>query len=275
MSLRAEIHDALDEVSPAAPHLELQVTRLLREQAQDKQAAGRRGAAAPWTRRFRGAMALVAAALVLVLIGGLILEGRLLRDMNVPLPAINQAELKKLETRSLRFPVVNAGDPCPVSPLTDTSAHSPVPLVFGAGPVYSTPVGIDTSTAWGTWMSLSLVVDNTIVSGLVLIRAKDLQTGEPVVFVRYPFSQVGDPGQGIAAGAVLGSQVVQQETVQLHPELVIDTSRVYVGTRKGDWPIYKSSMGLPKTAAGCIGLQLDGVLNDRTTFTELLVISAF
>jgi hypothetical protein len=274
VSLRAEIHDALDEVSPAAPHLELRVTRLILEQGREPRVVTRRAGRTVWTRRFRGAGALVAAALLLVLIGGLILEGRMLRDMSIPPPAINQAQLKKLETRSLQFPVVKAGDPCPVSPLTDVSAHGGIPLAFGTGPVYSTPLLIDTSTIWGTWMSLSLEVDNTMVSGLVLVRAKDLQTGESVVFARYPFSQVGDPGRGIAAGPVLGSQVVQQETVQLHPAVVIDTSRVYAGTRKGDWPIYKSSMGVPKAATGCLGLQVDGVLIDGTTFTELVVLNA-
>lgn len=275
MSLRAEIQDALDEVSPAAPHLELRVTRLLHEQEQNKNAARPRGARAPSTRRFRGVMTLVAAALLLVLIGGLILEGRMLRDMSVPPPTINQAQLKKLETRSLQFPVVKAGDPCPVSPLTDMSAHGAIPLAFGAGPVYATPLTIDLArTSWGTWMILSLEVDTTMASGQVLIRAKDLQTGEMVVFARYPFSQVNDPGQGIPAGKVIGSQDVHQETVQLHPEVVIDTSRVYVGTKKGDWPVYKTYMGVPKSATGCVGFQVDGALTGGATFTELVVLSS-
>lgn len=275
MSLRAEIHDALDEVSSPAPHLEVRVTKLLLDEARDKKFALPRGGPARWPRGFRGVVTLVAAALVVVLTGGLILEGRLLRDMNAPAPAINQSELKKLETRPLQFPVIKAGEPCPISPLTDTSAHGPEALVFGTGPVYSAPLGYGlTPTNWGAWMVLSLQVDTTMASGLILVRARDLKTGATVVFTRYPFKPVGDPGDGVPAGRLIGSQLVLGETVQLYPELAIDTSRAYVGTKIGDWPIYKSYMGYPKTATGCIGFQVDGVMTNGTTFTELLVVSA-
>jgi hypothetical protein len=274
MSLRAEIHDALDEVSPPALHLELRVTGLL-DHARDKKVVLPRGGRARWSKRFRGVVTLVAAALVVVLIGGLILEGRLLRDMNAPPQTISQAELRRLETRPLQFPVLKPGDTCPISPLTDTSAHGPEALVFGMGPVYSTPLGYYfTTTNWGAWTMLSLQVDTTKASGLILIRARDLQTSALVVFTRYPFSPVGQAGDGIPTGRVIGSQVVQGETAQLYPELVIDTSRAYEGTKKGDWPIYKSFIGYPKTASGCLGFQVAGVQTDGTAFTELLVLSA-
>jgi hypothetical protein len=275
MSLRTEIHDALDEVSPRAPHLELKVTELLLDHARDKKVVLRRDDRARWSKRFRGVVTLVAAALVVVLIGGLILEGRLLRDMNAPATTISQAELKRLETRSVQFPVVKPGDPCPISPLTDTSDHGPIPLVYGLGPVYATPLTFDlTRTSWGTWLILSLEVDTTKATGLILIRARDLQTSTMVVFARYPFNAVGEAGDGIATGRVIGSEVVHNEKVQLYPELVIDTSRTYAGTMKGDWPIYKSYMGSPKTATGCIGFQVDGVQSDGTNFTELFVVNA-
>jgi hypothetical protein len=274
MSLRAEINEALDEVSPEAPQLEAQVARLLLAQMPDKRVAARRDARTRWTRGFRGVITLVAAALVVVLIGGLILAGQLLRGMNAPPPGINQAALKQLEARPLQLPVVKPGDACNVSPLTDVSAHGPEALLFGQGPVYFSSLGyFSFTTDWGTWMALSSTVDTTTASGLVLIRAQDLQTRIPVVFVRYPFSPVGEPGDGIATGTVLGSEVVNGQTVQLHPQVVIDTSRMYAGTRNGNWPIYKSYMGIPKTATGCLGFQVDGVHTDGTTFTELIVVS--
>ncbi|HXM73103.1 MAG TPA: hypothetical protein VN940_07755 [Candidatus Dormibacteraeota bacterium] len=274
MSLRAEIHDALDEVTPPAPHLELRVTGLL-DQVQDKKVLLPRGGRARWTRRFRGVVALVAAALVVVLIGGLMMEGRLLRDMNAPPQTISQAELSRLETRPLQFPAVKPGEACPVSPLTDTSAYGSEPLVFGTGPVYATPLGIlFTRTNWGAWTILALQVEPTKASGLILIRARDLPTSALVVFTPYPFGGVLQPGDGIPTGRVIGSQVVQGETVQLYPELVIDTSRPYELTRKGDWPIYTSFIGYPKAATGCLGFQVDGVGTDGTAFTELLVLSA-
>jgi hypothetical protein len=274
MSLRAELHDAIDEVSPPAPHLELRVTQLLIDHEGDKKVVRPPAGRARWTKGVRGVLTLVAAALVVALIGGLVLEGRLLRELNPPTPAVNQSELKKLETRTLQFPVVKTGDPCPISPLTDTSANGPEGLVFGTGPVYLTPLGHGkTTTNRGTWMVLSLQVDTTKASGLILIRASDLQTGTQVVFTRFPLNAVGAPGDGIPTGKVIGSQVIYGETVQLHPELVIDTSRVDVGTRWGDWPIYKSYMGFPKTATGCVGFQVDGVMTGGATFTELIVVS--
>src|ERR1700674_4826636 len=105
MSLRAEIHDALDEVTPPAPHLELRVTGLL-DQVQDKKVLLPRGGRDRWTRRFRGVVALVAADLVVVLIGGLMMEGLLLRDMNAPPQTLTLAELSRMETRPPQFPAV-------------------------------------------------------------------------------------------------------------------------------------------------------------------------
>ena len=274
MSLRAEIHDALNEVTPPAPHLEVRVTGLLLEHVKDKRVVLRRGGRVRWTNRYGGVVTLVAAALVVVLIGGLILGGRLLREMNAPAHTINQTELKGLEVRPLQFPVVKPGATCPISPLSDTSAHSAEAFVFGTGPVYATPLQSTWSTTiWGTWTVLSLMVDTTNASGLILIRGTDLQTNAMVVFTRTPFHAVDEPGDGIATGRAIESQVVEGEKEQLYPELVIDTSRVYVGTKKGDWPIYKAFMGYPKTATGCLGFQVDGVYTDGITFTELLVIS--
>lgn len=272
MSLRAEIHDALDEVTPAAPHLEALISGLLLDPTADRKVVRRRGRDVRWTRSFRGVVTLVAAALVVVLIGGLILGGHIWRDLHAqpqPINRINQVELRNLEARALNIPLVQPGDACPISASTDVSGHSPDAYVFGAGPVYLTPTASSSArTDWGTWTPLGLVVD-TSASGPILIRARDLQTGQMVVFAQYPLHAIDDPGDGIPAGRVLGSQVVEGEAEQLYPELVVDTSRAWIGTKKGDWPIYKGYMGYPKGATGCLGFQIDGA-----TFTELVIVSA-
>ncbi|HEX9096759.1 MAG TPA: hypothetical protein VF990_11735, partial [Candidatus Dormibacteraeota bacterium] len=231
MTLRAEIHDAVDEVTPPAPHLEFQVKKLLLDGERQMKAGVRSGGRALSINRFRGVVTLVAAALVVVLIGGLILGGRLLRDMNAPAHPINQTELTRLEARPVQFPVVRAGATCPISPVTDTSAHSLAWPVFGIGPVYVTPLeGISARTDWGAWTVLSLLVDTTNASKLILIRGTDLETNAMVVFTRTPLHAADDPGDGIATGRVIGSQVVEGERQQLYSELVIDTSRAYAGT---------------------------------------------
>jgi hypothetical protein len=272
MSLRAEIHDAFDEGMPPALDLEFRVTRLLLEPARGEKVVLRRDSRARWAKPFRSVVTLVAAALVVVLIGSLIVGVRIWRDLqNQPqtISRINQVELKSLESRALRFPVVQPGDTCPASPSTDVSAHTPIAYVFGVGPVYTAPLASSSSrTDWGTWTELALVVD-TKVSGPILIRGQDLQTSDKIVFARYPLHAIDDPGDGIPAGRVIGNQVVEGENEQLYPELVIDTSRHWVGTKNGNWPIYKSFMGYPQAAKGCLGFQIDGL-----NFTEWVIVSA-
>jgi len=264
MSLRAEIRAAIDDVTPPAPALQQKVVAYVMAGERDRVVRLHRPRNR-WTRSFRGPMTLVAAALLVVLIGGLVLGGRLLRDMNAPPQGINQAQLKSLESRPVHLPTVQPGAECPTSPLTDLSAHGPQAFLLGEGPVYSTRLAYrNETTNWGTWYVLSLTVDTTTASGPILIRGEDLQTHAQVLFARAPLS----PGYGFPAGTVVRTDVLGGVTTQLYPEAVLDLTRPYEGTKKGDWPVYKSTMGYPKAATGCIGLQVDGA-----GFTEHLVIN--
>jgi len=268
MSLRNEIRAALDDVTPPAPALEHKVETFV--MAGDRVRILRpRRPSVHWTRRFRGPLSLVAAVLVLVLIGGLVLGGRLLREMNAPPQGINQADLKRLESHPLRaFPTVRPGDPCPTSSLTDVSAHGPEDVLLGDGPVYSSRLGGQsvTRTNWGTWSVWSVLVDTTKASGPILIRARDLPTHAEVVFGWQ--TAHGQAGDGIPAGTATGTDVVLGETEHLYPEAVLDLAHPWPLTKAGDWPIFKTFMGYPKAAVGCIGFQIDGA-----GFTELLVVN--
>jgi hypothetical protein len=276
MSMRAEIHDALDEALPPAPDLEFRVTRLLIDRAQGAKDVVRRPGRTRWTMPLRGVGGLVAAALVVLLIGGLIVGGHVWLEQRTQPQTINHinvAELKKLESRPLlKLPVIQPGS-CPTSPVTDVSAHSADGFVFGAGPVYLTPTASSSGTTdWGTWTPLGLVVD-TKVAGPILIRARDLETGETVLFARYPLHAIDDPGDGIPAGKMLGNQILEGENEQTYAELVIDTSRRWVGTNTGTCPINMVNMVYPKKATGCLGFQIDGTNIDGTNFTEWVVVS--
>jgi hypothetical protein len=269
MSLRAEIHDALDEVTPPAARLEAQVTAFILDGARTKKFATRSHSRVHWTKRFRGVVTLLAAALVVLLMGGLILGGRLLREMYASPQTINQVELKKLEARQLKLPVVSPSAACPISQLTDVSGHGPNVLMRGQGPVYSESLGYNAATTdWGSWSSTALMVDPTKASGPILIRARDLQTNQMVVFALLPFSAAGVAGDGIPTGSVIRNEVILGSTEKVYPEEVLDTSHPYPGTKKGDWPLYKVFLGYPKSATGCIGLQIDGA-----GFTEVVVVS--
>jgi hypothetical protein len=268
VSLRAEIHAAFDEIAPSMHGLPERVV-----QAALTEAPGRR-AKARWVFRMRPSVALVAALVLIALVVGTLIGGTLLRDWrnwsNAHPPQINQNELKRLESETLQLPVVLPGDSCPTSPLTNVSGHGGESFMFGKGPVYSSPLGFNaTTTDLDTWGSFDLMVDTTKTSGLVLIRAKDLQTKDAVVFVRFPYSAASAAGNGIPTGGKLGTEVILGESEQVYAEEVLDTSRPYPGTKKGEWPIFKSFMGYPKTATGCIGFQIDG-----DHFTEVVVVSA-
>jgi hypothetical protein len=266
MSLRADIHSAIDEVAPPSPMLASQVVAFVVRESRVRRATSSRRS---WAFPVRWSASLVAAALVVVLIGAAIIGGRVWRDWNVyqGQQTLN-AKVAALEARPLLLPAYGAS--CPISSLTDVSAHSPDSLMYGDGPVYSVGAGYNSmTTTWGTWTTWSLRVDTTNVSGPILVRARDLQTNEDVVFVRIPFSVVGQAGDGIPTGRVIRNDVLQGQTEQVYPELVLDLSRPYPGTKKGDWPIFKSYLGLPKTAkGGCIGFQVDGA-----TFQEWIVVS--
>ena len=275
MSLRAEIRAAIDDVTPPAPTLQHKVEAFVVANGRDRVVPMHRPRT-QWSRPFRGPMSLVAAVLLVVLIGGLVLGGRLLRDLNAPPQTINQAELKRLESRPLRaMPSVRPDDPCPTSPLTDVSAHGPEAVLLGDGPVYSTRLGAQsvTSTNWGTWSVWSVLVDKTKASGPILIRARDLQTHAEVVFGWNPLTANGQAGDGIPTGRATGTDVVLGQTEHLYPEVVLDLSRPFALTKAGDWPIFKSFIGYPKAAAGCIGFQIDGTNFTGTNFTELIVVS--
>src|SRR5207245_8953451 len=95
MSLRAEIHDAIDEVTPPAPMLASRVGAYVL--AEDR--VVRRPRLGTWMRPLRGMAGVLAAALVVVLVAGRVVGGRGGRDGNRtvtrPMP-INATQLKPL-----------------------------------------------------------------------------------------------------------------------------------------------------------------------------------
>lgn len=268
MSLRADFHAAFDEVAPSTRGLSQRVVQTTLAEAPE------RGRKQRWMFRMRAPMSMVAALLLIAMAAGALVGVSLLRDWRhwstANPPQVNQTMLKSLEARPLQLPVVAIDAKCPTSALTDVSGHGPESFMFGNGPVYSSPLGFNlTTTDWGTWGSFDLKVDTTKTSGLILVRAQDLQTNMGAVFALFPSSAPGAAGDGIPAGRRVGHDVILGVSEQLYAEEVIDTSRPYSGTKKGEWPIFKSFMGYPKAAAGCIGFQIDG-----GNFMEMVVVSA-
>jgi hypothetical protein len=265
VSLRGQINDALDEITQPAPALERKVTSYVfavqRRNRMLVPAQRRR----LLTTRFRDMAAIVAALLVLALIGGLIFGGRLLRDFHSsPVPAVNQGELKKLEARPLKTmpPMLSTGE-CPVGPVgTDfrdgRAVGTGLMRSFGGAPAAY-------GSNWGKW-NLSYFVVNPTARGLFLVRARDLRSGQPVFFSGN-LSGVDDPGMGraVLAGTVAGRDEVNGVAVQLHPELVVNASAPSDSASNPEIaPLWTAYVGYPKGASGCVFFQVD---HDDTTDT--------
>src|SRR2546425_5338624 len=265
MSLRAEIHDAIDEVTPPAPMLASRVGAYVL--AEDR--ARRRPRLASWMRPLRGMAGVLAAALVVVLLAGRGLGGRLGRDWNTnvnrPMP-INHAQLKALEDRPLNLPVLEAGAACPVGPIVSTPKESSLgPLAYndGNGPVYAQGTGLRYGTSWGTYILTGYAVKPSY-NGLILIRARDLQTKAVVVFAHNPLLDIY---YSVPSGQRVGTDFVLEHRVQKYTELALQPQNMYTDLATW-WPGSGTLQGFPKGSSGCIGFQVDGA-----GFTEHFVVS--
>ena len=264
MSFRAEIHDAIDEVTPPAPMLASRVGAYVL--AEDR--VVRRPRLGTWMRPLRGMAGVLAAALVVMLLAGLVLGGRLWRDWNTnvnrPMP-ITHTQLKALEDRPLNLPVIEAGAACPISLLDSPAGPGLGPLVYGdgVGPVYAQGTGLRYGTSWGTYILTGYVVRPTF-TGLVLIRARDLQTNQMVVFAHNPVNK--DYYGAIPSGNVAGKDFVLEHQVLTYTELALQTEKMYREVA-AFWPLAGTLQGFPNGSSGCIGFQVDGA-----GFTEHFVV---
>jgi len=232
MSLRADITSAYDEIAPPAPQLQAQIRMSVSAEA--RAASQSRRTRGPWMASLRGTMALVGALLVV----RLILHWSFFNIR--PAPPGQPSELAQLESRPLHLPDMKAGDACP--------ADAPRVSIYGSGPAYGgAPLASYYShkTSWGDYWDIELVVDAG-VKGLVLVRARDLRTNQPVIFVG---AYAGGPG--------IGSDTVDGKVVRQHLELVLDTSHPQLD-EAGLQLMWSFTAGLANGYSACTGWQIDG-----------------
>ena len=209
MSLRTDIHAALDELAPVSAGAE---QRLI---AAPPRHSDHRARPTRWRSYVKTPLALVAVFVLIALIAGMLVGGRLLRDweaqsQTIPGGHVNQQDVRPLEGRTLTLPLVSASDPCAGGPWDATTGwwgRGPVYLysLFGSG--YSVPQ----RGAWGNYF-LFHVKTPAGMKGPLLIRARDLVSGQALVFVgRYAY------------GPAVGADVVAGTPVQQHSELAIQT----------------------------------------------------
>lgn len=265
MSLRTEIRAALEEFAPPAPHLDRDVRDTLHALQRPLLVARR-----PMPR-LRVSLSLVAAAIIVALMAGLVLAGRQLVQSNTPAwpsHVINQAEVKSLEARPLQLPAVPTGAACPEGPLTTDAPYPGPPFAYGGGPVYASK-GERGMDSWGTWAVVTYTIDPRY-SGIMLVRARDLRTGQSIVFADFP-RNTGSHAEYTAPGVPTGTRAgthydpVWNQTVKVYSEFVIlPPGPAFQGP---GWPGSFATVGIPGSASGCVGFQVDG-----SGFTEVYVV---
>lgn len=248
MSLRKQIHAAFDEVAPPTLGVPERVVQTALAEGPSRRRRER------LMLRLRVPLSMVAVFVAIALVVGVLIGGRLMQDWNSfrnPAPAGGgQSQLVQLESRPIVLPTPASLLDCKTGPYNSAGS-------YGKGPVYGDGGGTST-TSWGTYFH-NLAYAETDITGPILVRANDLFTHKPVVFV----------GQ-YAAGPVVGHDTVDGVAVEQHTELVFDTGQAskspsaQTSTHKFAWPFIA---GVPGISMGSTGWQIDGV-----GFSEVFVV---
>ena len=192
--------------------------------------------------RLRVPVTLVAVFMLVALVVGVLVGGRLMQDWNAfhnAAPAAPpSATLAELEARPLVLPSIGPNDTCPVTGVSDPNHQ------FGDGPVFAdgnSPIG----TAWGSYFDIPYFTAPSL-RGLVLIRARDVRSSTiRVVFV----------GKYVA-GPIVGNDPSPKAGAQ-YEEAVFDASNPPQRSPQHEG-IFIVRQGAPADASNCFGFQIDG-----------------
>ena len=259
MTLRADIHSAMDQAVSPAPWLAADIGDSIRDTETWKKE--RRRAKARVFSGFRGAGALAAAMIVVILVVGALLGGELVRDWRAfsshatPGSSGYARQLAQLRARTLNLQPVAAGQRCSAHPLSSVTYFGATRDVLGSGPVYASPHIDNETNAWGTY-SDDTVLTEVGLSGPLLIRGENLSAPTRFLFVG-PY----------ASGHIVGHDTLDGVNVAQYDELVLDLSRA-PSSRSDDgrlaiWTVRDGQ----RQIGDCSGLQFDGVgFSETITF---------
>lgn len=249
MSLRRDVHAAFDQIAPSMSGLSERVVQTVASESATRRR--RKGMIV----RFRAPLSLGAAVLLIAMVATVLVGGRLFQDWNAmhrstPAEESHQQEVAQLEAVPLRIPTVHSYRECfsmngPFYANQDPATIG-VYSDFGSGPVYVQAPGALSTSNWGDYYH-NIAFADVEVAGPILIRARDVFTNQPVLFVgKY------------AAGQVVGHDTVDGAAVEQRAELVLDPSQASKdrGIHKVAWPFVA---GHPKGGSGSFGWQIDGV----------------
>jgi hypothetical protein len=200
--------------------------------------------------RLRVPVALVAVFVLVALVVGVLVGGRLMQDWNAfrnaaPAAGGSQSALAELEAKPLNLPTLKAGDTCPASPGNTVGFDS------GTGPVYLMG-GPATQTPWGYYVDVTWVTAPDL-SGPVLVRGRDLMSNRILVFVGAD-----------SAGPVVGTDTRAGSNGAQRAELLLDAGHPHARS-SGGYGYFPVRQGFSIGFVGCFGLQIDG-----PNFTETI-----
>jgi hypothetical protein len=226
MSLRQDIHAAIDEQAPSTGGMPERVVDLVARST--RRSPG-------FTLRFRAPLSFVAVLLSIAVVAGILVGGQILRERNSVHNAApaggNVSPLAKVEARPLDLPAVASGAQCPTGPYGPASE-------IGTGPFHVSRSTLIGQTDWGNYYH-DILYSDRYVAGPVIVRASDLQTKEPMIFI----------GDG-ATGSIIGSDSVDGQTYQQHLEFLVPNVDEPLG--------WQFTVGVPwSTSPRCIGWQVD------------------
>lgn len=237
MSLRTQIHSAFDEVAPPALGLPERVVQTVLTESHSRRRRER------LMLRLRVPLTLVAVFMLIALAVGVLVGGRLMQDWNsfhnsAPAGGSDQSQVAQLEAVQLHLPLFASQADCKSGPFNSRGS-------FGSGPIYA-DASTQTQSTWGVYYQ-NVAYADTAVAGPILVRARDLFTGQPVIFV----------GQN-AAGPVLGSDKVDGKTYDQHTEVLLyaNTSDKQAVSHKLVWLF---TAGVPTSWSGSTAWQIDGI----------------
>jgi len=237
VSLRTQIHSAFDAVAPPVGGLPERVVQTVLTENSSRRRRER------LMLRLRVPLSLVAAFVLVALVVGVLIGGRLVHDWNAlknsaPAGGGDQSQVAQLEAVPLHLPVFASQADCVSGPFNAIDS-------LGSGPVYGDG-GPSTTTSWGQYFQ-DVAYADTDIAGPILVRARDLFRDQPVVFVgRY------------ASGPVIGSDIVDGNTYAQHTELVLNasTSDKQAVNHKLVWLFIA---GDPTPGTGSTAWQIDGL----------------
>jgi hypothetical protein len=231
VSLRKDIHSAYGSITPSVAGMPERVVQSVSREAQRPRAS--------MLSHLRAPLSMVAVLTLISLVAEALVGGRLIQSFNNVHPAVgpHQRTLAQLGAIPLNLAALRAGDACPDHPGSNSLGYD-----YGSGPVYINGKLLpEINTDSGALYPVTFY-SNPDLTGLVLVRGRDLNDGMPIMFI-------GPQGAGFPSDT---------PPWPLKNELVINAGHPPARSAATHYGIWHVLEFIPAGWSGCWGYQVDG-----------------